>query len=629
MKRFLMALAVVVAALAASAATAWADDPVQASTQSADTGQAALAASSATQVQPSNQNISVRVLSPGDDGAVTQSNNATSSATATNSASTRQTASQYLTGLCGCVASPTSAAPASAAPTGGSGATSQDNGATSAGTAANTAPTTQGASQTQGGSGGVQASQQDASTDQAALAASSATQIKPSNSNISVRVLSPGDNGSVSQSNDASSTASASNDASTSQHGSQAQGGGSGVQEATQQADTQQLAAGLSSAKQIEPSNSNLSVRVLSPGDNGKVSQSNDVSSEANATNDATTKQKADQSQLGSPCGCKSSDPAVQALGQRSSTEQGAFAASSAEQIGAKNSNDPVRVWSKGDGGDVTQSNDVSSDATASNDASTKQSGTQDPSDPKRCGCSSGLEVQALGQSSFTGQLSIAESSAKQIGAENKNDPVRIWSRGDDGNVEQSNDVSSSADASNDATTRQHGTQELSGSGVQALGQEAVTLQGAFAESSAAQLPGRSECGCGSSFGNSADPIRIGSAGDDGSLTQSNHASSSADASNTASTKQSGRQAQSSPSCRCGGLGVQLLGQKATTQQLAVGLSSVWQIGASNSSSPVRIGSYGKDKKSKGGSTRQSNDASSWSSAANTARTRQTGHQFV
>src|SRR5262249_39966671 len=158
------------------------------------------------------------------------------------------------------------------------------------------ADTKQSVDQDQGGSscgchgseGGVQASKQDASTDQAALAASSATQIKPSNSNISVRVLSKGDNGSVNQSNSASSEANASNDADAQESASRdPRGAGSGDQVATQKADTEQLAVGVSSAKQIEPSNSNDSVRVLSKGDDGKVMQSNDVSSEANASNDA------------------------------------------------------------------------------------------------------------------------------------------------------------------------------------------------------------------------------------------------------------------------------------------------------------------------------------------------------
>ena len=66
---------------------------------------------------------------------------------------------------------------------------------------------------------------------------------------------------------------------------------------------------------------------MLSPGDDGKVKQSNDVSSEANASNDASTKQNVDQDQHGSSCGCHGSDGlALQVAGQESSTEQGASA---------------------------------------------------------------------------------------------------------------------------------------------------------------------------------------------------------------------------------------------------------------------------------------------------------------
>ena len=299
MKRLATTLAASLAALAVSAGSAFAaGSPVQSATQSSGTDQGAIAASSATQVDPSNQNISVRVLSPGSDGNVTQSNNATSTATAANTAGTTQTATQLQGGGCGCqltpvqqilqdtangqlggvlsaaqqlgasnatapssVASPSggedptsqpsTAAPSTAAPAAPS--TTQSNGATSTGSATNTAPTGQTASQTQGGSG-VQSADQQAQTDQAALAGSSAQQVDPSNSNISVRVLSPGSDGNVTQSNNATSTANASNTGSTTQSGTQIQSGsGSGVQSATQNAETQQLAGAASSAEADRP----------------------------------------------------------------------------------------------------------------------------------------------------------------------------------------------------------------------------------------------------------------------------------------------------------------------------------------------------------------------------------------
>ncbi|HMC69136.1 MAG TPA: hypothetical protein VKJ07_08285, partial [Mycobacteriales bacterium] len=94
MKRLITTLAATLTALAVGTGSAFAASPVQSATQSSSTDQAALAASSATQVDPTNQNISVRVLSPGNDGAVSQSNEAESSATAANTGTTTQNATQ-------------------------------------------------------------------------------------------------------------------------------------------------------------------------------------------------------------------------------------------------------------------------------------------------------------------------------------------------------------------------------------------------------------------------------------------------------------------------------------------------------------------------------------------------------
>jgi hypothetical protein len=646
MKRLITALAAMVAALTAATGTAFAADPVQSATQSSSTDQAALAASSATQVDPSNQNISVRVLSPGNDGAVSQSNEASSSATAANTASTTQNATQAMSLGCGCVTSgklddvlagalqaagtgataPATAAPATAAPAAAPTAapSAQSNDASSAGTAANTAPTTQAASQSAPGTAGVQSSQQSATTDQTAAAASSATQVQPSNSNISVRVLSPGNDGAVTQSNEASSSADATNTAATTEGSSQA-GSGSGVQSSTQNADTTQKATGLSSATQVKPENSNLSVRVLSPGDGGSVSQSNEAESSAKALNTAPVTQTATQSDPGSSCGCHSTSPAVQAIGQSSNVDQLAAAASSATQLGATNTSDPIRIASGGNDGSLTQKNEAESSASATNAAPVMQSGSQVQA-PSGCGCSTGPAVQALGQSSEVGQLAAALSSAKQIGATNESGPIRIASWGNGGAVSQSNEAESSASAANNAPTTQSGSQTQVGSGVQALGQQSSIWQGAFAASSALQLPGRSECGCGGggSFGNSADPVRIASGGNDGALEQENEASSRADASNLASPTQIGTQTQLSSRCGCYVRRVQALGQWVGVDQIAAALSSATQIGASNSSDPIRIWSYGG-----GGKTEQSNEAESSSTAPNLARTLPGGMQLM
>jgi hypothetical protein len=658
MKRWIIVLAATLAVFAVIAGAAFAADPVQSATQSSSTDQNAVAASSATQIEPSNQNISVRVLSPGNDGAVDQSNEATSNATATNNATTTQTANQTQSSNCGCVpwqdlksgrvddvlggamnaasgtgaadpaaedssaaAPATAAAPAAAPAPSGS---TQANDASSAGTSTNAAPTTQTASQSgSSGGSGVQSSQQDASTHQAAVAESSATQVKPSNSNISVRVLSPGNDGAVSQSNEADSTADATNTATTTQSSNQNQGGsGSGVQSSTQSADTKQLAVGLSSATQIKPENKNLSVRILSPGNGGSVSQENEATSNATATNSAPVTQTSTQTDPSSSCGCHSSGPAVQAIGQKSEIEQAGFAASSAFQLEPKNTNEPIRIASGGNDGYVDQSNEASSDATTTNTAPVTQTGTQSQA-PSKCGCSDGPAVQAIGQLSDTKQLGVALSSAKQIGASNENAPIRIWSWGDGGSVSQENEAESSATATNTAPTTQYGTQTQSGSGVQAIGQKADTWQKAFGLSSAEQYPGKSECGCGDSFGNSSAPVRIWSPGYDGSVDQSNEATSTADASNYAPTTQTGTQTQYAPSCGCKSLGVQALGQYATVDQLAAALSAAKQIGATNKSEPIRIKSYGG-----GGSTDQENEGTSDSSAPNSAKTLPSGMQY-
>ena len=593
---------------------------VQAVGQQASTDQAALAASSTTQEDPSNQNISVRVLSPGSSGDVTQTNSADSTATATNDALTAQAApqgsgggSQYVgqsadTGQAAGAGSQTTQKDPSnknisvrVLSPGSNGDVSQTNDASSTATAGNTADTAQIAPQTQSGGGGQYVGQS-ADTNQRAGALSQTTQEHPSNSNISVRVLSPGTDGDVSQTNDASSTATAGNTAGTLQLAGQKQDGnsctcgGGGVQAVGQQASTGQAAGAASSVKQDDPSNKNISVRVLSPGSNGDVSQSNDASSTATAGNNAGTLQLAGQKQDGNSCTCGGGG--VQAVGQQASTGQLALAGSETKQDGASNTNVPVRIGSHGGGGDVAQSNSASSTADASNGAWTIQAAGQKGG--VGCGCKGNEpSIQAIGQSAWTGQLAGAGSSTLQAGASNGSEPVSIGSRSHGGgDVTQSNDASSTAAASNTALTGQLAGQRQSDGGIQALGQKASTGQGAFALSSTKQVPGRESCGCGhSGFGNTYDPVSIGSRSHGGGdVSQTNTAASNADASNAAATGQLGFQHQDGRSCGCGGGGIQALGQEASTAQLAVGLSEVWQVGPHNSSSPTTIGSGGNDR---------------------------------
>jgi hypothetical protein len=589
MRKLITALVVVIATCLVAVATAAADStppgPIQVSGQSASTDQTAAAASSATQVNPSNTNISIRVLSPGSDGPVTQSNTAASSASADNSASTSQDADQSASGS------------------------------------------------------GIQTSQQSSSTDQLAAALSAAKQVDPSNTNTSIRVLSPGSNGAVTQSNTAASSADASNSADTSQDSDQTQSGSScgcggssspGIQSSDQSAETGQAALAASEAKQIDPSNTAASVRVLSPGSDGKVTQSNTAASSADASNDADTSQSSDQSQSGgSSCGC-GSDP-IQIAKQSADTEQESAALSAAFQKDPSNTASPVRVWSPGSGGDVNQSNTAASSADSSNEASTTQDASQDPKSSDHCGCGGGSAIQVIGQEAETGQSSTALSGAFQFfgnkhegcgcdgsSSGNTASPVRVYSPGSDGNVTQSNNALSSADSSNEASTSQDADQSVGGSGglaIQVIGQQAETGQESLAASLAAQF----------GASNDASPVRVWSPGGGGSVNQSNTAASSASSENEASTDQDADQSISGGHCGCSQLPIQVAGQWAGTAQLAPAFSAALQLHAKNNSSPTYVKSYG----SSGGLLKQANTAASLGDASNDASTAQETEQEV
>jgi hypothetical protein len=139
------------------------DQPVPAATsQQAATGQAAGATAAATQQQPGNLVISIRINSPGNDGPISQTNVAGSVAGASNDGSTGQGAIP----------------------------------------------------------GGEQGSQQQATTDQATTATATATQEQPQNVVIIIRINSPGDNGPIEQTNTAVAVSNAGNASVTTQGGS-------------------------------------------------------------------------------------------------------------------------------------------------------------------------------------------------------------------------------------------------------------------------------------------------------------------------------------------------------------------------------------------------------------------------
>jgi hypothetical protein len=149
----------------------------------------------------------------------------------------------------------------------------------------------------------------------------------------------------------------------------------------------------------------------------------------------------------------------------------------------------------------VTQSNSVDSTANAGNRANTSQDATQSS------GGGSGLQVQGAAQLAATLQGAFAGSLAVQKGASNDASPVRLFSPGGGGDVNQSNSATSEADSGNDASTYQRSDQEIGGKKqcgctglpIQAVGQQAWTRQLGLAGSAAFQDNPQ----------NVADPVRF------------------------------------------------------------------------------------------------------------------------
>lgn len=461
MKRHILAWAASAALIgAAGAAPAMADSGgTQALGQSASNQQSASSDATSTQYNPTNQNISVRVLSPGNNGPVTQTNSSQALSAAGNKNDTDQTASQ-----------------------------------------------------TQGGGGGTQAADQSAASKQKADADATSTQIKPTNENISVRVLSPGDDGSVRQTNASEAGALAGNKNETEQTADQSQGGGSGTQAAEQSAYNDQKASADAESKQIHPTNQNIGVRVLSPGDNGSVKQTNASGAVALAGNENETTQDASQQQGGhdmrpskdskDSCCKDHGSTGIQALGQSAVNKQDASADATSKQIHPSNVNAPVRVGSPGDNGSVEQSNVSFAGAAAGNSNETEQNASQDQGggypllskDSCRDHCYEGdsTAIQALGQQAYSDQKAESDATSKQDGASNVNAPVRTGSPGDDkGSVEQLNASGAESFAGNSNDTEQNAEQEQHGGGygtaIQALGQDAVNKQRADSDATSEQ----------------------------------------------------------------------------------------------------------------------------------------------
>jgi hypothetical protein len=642
MKRWHIALIVAVLSLTTGVGLATAAVPSvgsQTVDQSASSGQVAGAAAGAAQTNPSNTNVSIRVLSPGNDGSVSQSNSVDSDATASNRNSADQDATQSQstgsTGACcgsgstGIQSSSQSAAnqqaaaalslatqrdasntnvPVRVGSSGNDGSVSQSNSVDSDASASNRNSADQDTTQNQSsgggaccqsGSTGIQTSDQEAKNEQAALAASEAKQNNPENTNVSIRVLSPGNGGNVSQTNSVDSDANAhnSNDADQSATQRQSSGGSdcrctgsTGIQTSDQDAKNEQAALAGSKAEQNGASNTNASIRVLSPGNDGNVRQSNTVDSDARATNRNSADQDATQTQSAG----SGSGTGIQVADQDAKSEQAALAASIAKQDNPSNTNTPIRVLSPGSGGNVVQSNSVDSDASAKNSNDVDQTVDQTQRGGSDCKCRDGSTgIQISGQSSKNEQLALGFSAAEQKGAKNSNEPIRVKSSGNDGDVWQTNSVDSDARASNKNDVDQDATQTQSagsgsGTGIQISNQESKNEQAALAASIATQEHAK----------NDNSPIRVLSPGNGGSVVQSNSVDSDASAKNSNDVDQTVDQTQRGGSdckCRDGSTGIQVAGQSSKNEQLALGFSAAAQKDASNSNDPIRVGSSGND----------------------------------
>jgi hypothetical protein len=368
--------------------------------QEAKNRQSADANAKAVQVKPSNNATSIRVLSPGDDGDVTQSNDATALSAALNGNETNQSIDQS------------------------QGAAPMEDAKADEGNEKKAYPS---------GSDYTQIAGQSADNHQSADADATAVQIKPSNTASSIRVLSPGDDGDVTQSNDATAVGIAANANTTDQSTTQSQSGsGSGsdyAQIAGQEAGNDQWADADATAVQVEPSNTASSIRVLSPGDDGDVTQSNSTAALGAALNVNETDQSLDQQQGGDGYG----SDYLQVAGQGAWSDQGADADATAVQKGAKNEYTPVRVGSKngkghkskdnkskdekesGGGGSVEQSNSVGALAIALNLNATHQRLEQ-----MQTGHGSGY-LQVGGQGSWSKQHGSSDAFGLQGGMRSKN----------------------------------------------------------------------------------------------------------------------------------------------------------------------------------------------------------------
>ncbi len=508
------------------------------------------------------------MLSPGNAGSVTQTNAVSSNATAANANLTGQSATQSSGGSCGCaggtqaigqsaandqaaaalsLASQANASnsniPVRVLSDGNDGSVEQTNSVDSNTTPANINATGQSADQTAAGEFGTQAIGQSADSEQNAAAASKAEQTGAKNTNVSVRVLSPGDDGDVSQSNEASSDATAGNLNLTGQHADQTQSGDSckcgndGESSASRPTTIRTRLPSRRPSKRSRRTR-NISIRVLSPGDDGDVSQSNEASSkrrgrqpEPDRADTPTRRRRVDST---------ASADGLQVIGQSADSEQDAAAPRPCRRS-RRTRTSRSGSCSPGDDGDVTQSNEASSKAEAGNLNLTR-------AERRIRQQAGGSGLQVIGQSAENEQDAFrARRRRPSRKAPNENVPVRVLSKGDGGDVEQSNEASSKAEAGNLNLTEQKADQSQEGdsckcgSGLQVIGQSAKSEQDAAAIAATIQ----------EKPSNTNTPIRVLSKGDDGDVKQSNEASSNAEGRQPEPDRAEGRSAEQAGGSAC------------------------------------------------------------------------------
>jgi hypothetical protein len=379
MRRLCLALIAGLLVASALASAAMADSlppgapPIQTAGQVATSDQSAASSATSAQIAPKNTNVDVRVLSPGNNGPVTQANTSNAAAIAANANSTDQDTTQS--------------------------------------------------------GGGLEQAAQTAGSLQGAEATADSTQVKPENTNVGVRVLSPGDDGPVEQTNASTAAALAANANHTDQDVTQA-ADGPAAQTAAQAALSKQGAAADATSKQIAPKNTNVGVRVLSPGNNGAVTQRNDSTAKAIAANLNSTDQDVTQAAAG--------HGSYQTAGQVAGNLQGADASALSAQIAPSNTNADVRVLSPGHGGDVTQANTSTALGVALNANKTEQDIEQGLDDGGDLCCSErkgGVAVQAAGQQAGNIQsATVCCAESIQVHPQNTN-----ISTGDPGSTKQEN----------------------------------------------------------------------------------------------------------------------------------------------------------------------------------------------